>query len=395
MDTFNDVETNNSTKRLTNQERQMIFEDLLQESNAGKLKRGTIRNIASLFNTSVRTVQRIWKLAAITSTDGGVDDNAKSHISPTDPEFIEAASRDGFDIHLSFQPPNSPDMNVLDLGYSRAMQSLQHQEVPMSIDKLILTVEKSFDQLSSESLNNAFLTLQSCMVEIWKESNKREFESQTNHQPCRVIQKAHKEWLEHEEIVSNRTRLSTAETMPEQDEQYQEHKDQELTTLRMITRSQQRPALLSIGVTVKWLSYVGTVFWAMKERSSGNKKIDNAMGRGRGKGRGEEKGKGRRGVAGGGIGGGAGGGADGGAGVGGGASSGGGAGGGVGGGAGGGVGGGAGGGAGGGVGGGAGGIVGGGAGGGIGGGAGGGAGGGVGGGAGGGLGGGAGCGAGG
>ena len=395
MDTFNDVETNNSTKRLTNQERQMIFEALLQESNGGKLKRGTIRNIASLFKTSVRTVQRIWKLAAITSTDGRVDvsrrfskrcgrkrvdidftlimaiplrrrtnirslssemkvskstlhrrikegairphsnalkpqltdqnkqvrlnfclsmlepeslnsnptfmsmfnvvhidekwfymtkecekyylhpqeeeplrtckskkfivkvmflaavarprfdcsgnptfdgkigifpfvfkepakrssknrmagtletkpilsvtkevyrrclieqvlpaihakwprdggsvteiliqqDNAKPHINPTDPVFIEAASRDGFDIHLSFQPPNSPDMNVLDLGYFRAIQSLQHQEAPLSIDELILAVEKSFDELSSESLNNVFLTLQSCMVEVMK-----------------------------------------------------------------------------------------------------------------------------------------------------------------------------------------------------------------------------------
>nr|XP_027066641.1 uncharacterized protein LOC113692427 isoform X2 [Coffea arabica] len=51
----------------------MRLKALLQESNGGKLKRGTIRNIASLFKTSVRTVQRIWKLAAITSTDGRVD----------------------------------------------------------------------------------------------------------------------------------------------------------------------------------------------------------------------------------------------------------------------------------------------------------------------------------
>ena len=86
-------------------------------------------------------------------------DNAKPYFNPIDPEFIETASRDGFHIHLSFQPPNSSDMNVLDLGYFRAIQSLQHQEAPISIDELILAVEKSFDQLSSESLNNVFLTL--------------------------------------------------------------------------------------------------------------------------------------------------------------------------------------------------------------------------------------------
>ncbi|XP_027076008.1 uncharacterized protein [Coffea arabica] len=95
-------------------------------------------------------------------------DNAKPHINPIDSKFIEAASMDGFDIHLLFQPPNSPDMNVLDLGYFRAIQSLQHQEAPKTIDELILAVEKSFDQLSTESLNNVFLTLQSCMVEVMK-----------------------------------------------------------------------------------------------------------------------------------------------------------------------------------------------------------------------------------
>nr|XP_027118630.1 uncharacterized protein LOC113735852 [Coffea arabica] len=95
-------------------------------------------------------------------------DNAKPHTNPMDSKFIEADWMDGFDIHLVFQPPNSPDMNVLDLGYFRAIQSLQHQEAPKTIDELLLAVEKSFDQLSTESLNNVFLTLQSCMVEVMK-----------------------------------------------------------------------------------------------------------------------------------------------------------------------------------------------------------------------------------
>ncbi|GJS65415.1 hypothetical protein Tco_0679979 [Tanacetum coccineum] len=44
-------------------------------------------------------------------------DNARPHIDVNDSEFLEAASRDGFDIRLCFQPPNSPDLNVLDLGF--------------------------------------------------------------------------------------------------------------------------------------------------------------------------------------------------------------------------------------------------------------------------------------
>ncbi|GJS43542.1 hypothetical protein Tco_0568585 [Tanacetum coccineum] len=44
-------------------------------------------------------------------------DNARPHIDVNDSEFLEAASRDGFDIRLCFQPPNSSDLNVLDLGF--------------------------------------------------------------------------------------------------------------------------------------------------------------------------------------------------------------------------------------------------------------------------------------
>src|SRR5690349_1607478 len=50
-------------------------------------------------------------------------DNAKPHLSVNDPRFIEAASADGFDIRLRCQPPNSSDMNVLDLGFFNAIQA--------------------------------------------------------------------------------------------------------------------------------------------------------------------------------------------------------------------------------------------------------------------------------
>lgn len=52
------------------------------------------------------------------------------------------------------------DMNVLDLGFFRAIQSLQHQEAPATIDELVSAVEKSFEELSSTSLDHVFLTLQ-------------------------------------------------------------------------------------------------------------------------------------------------------------------------------------------------------------------------------------------
>ncbi|GJU29414.1 hypothetical protein Tco_1173003 [Tanacetum coccineum] len=95
-------------------------------------------------------------------------DNAKPHINVDDVEFIQEASRDGFDIRLCFQPPNSPDLNVLDLGFFRAIQSLQEQEVLETIDELVHAVQTSYERMPSCELNNVFLTLQTCMKEILK-----------------------------------------------------------------------------------------------------------------------------------------------------------------------------------------------------------------------------------
>ncbi|XP_019196986.1 PREDICTED: uncharacterized protein LOC109191356 isoform X2 [Ipomoea nil] len=66
------------------------------------------------------------------------------------------------------KPPNSPDMNVLDLGFFRALQSLQHQEAPRNVDELVAATHKAFNEISVESLSNVFLTLQLCMVEVMK-----------------------------------------------------------------------------------------------------------------------------------------------------------------------------------------------------------------------------------
>jgi hypothetical protein len=42
-------------------------------------------------------------------------DNCRTHVLPDDPAFIAAVNATGMDIQLTYQPPNSPDMNVLNL----------------------------------------------------------------------------------------------------------------------------------------------------------------------------------------------------------------------------------------------------------------------------------------
>ena len=90
-------------------------------------------------------------------------DNARPHIKDTDPEWRATVQACGMDIKIFQQPPQSPDMNVLDLGHFNSIQSLQYKANAVSTDELIAAVKDSFSQLRYGSLNNVFLTLQACM----------------------------------------------------------------------------------------------------------------------------------------------------------------------------------------------------------------------------------------
>lgn len=57
---------------------------------------------------------------------------------------------------MTKQPPTSPDLNVLDLGFFRATQSLQHQQQQMDIDTLIAATERAFDVIENFKLKNVF-----------------------------------------------------------------------------------------------------------------------------------------------------------------------------------------------------------------------------------------------
>ena len=56
--------------------------------------------------------------------------------------FCEAAKQEGFDICLICQPPNSPDFNILDLGFFRAIQSIQYKKQVKTVEGLIPAVQE-------------------------------------------------------------------------------------------------------------------------------------------------------------------------------------------------------------------------------------------------------------
>ncbi|XP_057791292.1 uncharacterized protein LOC131008429 [Salvia miltiorrhiza] len=95
-------------------------------------------------------------------------DNAKPHIKNNDPDFIAAATSDGFNIQLVCQPANSPDTNVNDLGFFRAIQTLKDQKMAHGVESLLKNVQDAFEEYPAAKINNVFLTLQSCYQEIMK-----------------------------------------------------------------------------------------------------------------------------------------------------------------------------------------------------------------------------------
>ncbi|GAA0146745.1 hypothetical protein LIER_36373 [Lithospermum erythrorhizon] len=95
-------------------------------------------------------------------------DNAWTHVDPNDTSFLMATSSSGLNIQLICQPPNSPDLNILDLGFFSAIQSLQYKESPKTIEELVQAVVKSFNDYPSQKVNHVWLTLQLCMYETLK-----------------------------------------------------------------------------------------------------------------------------------------------------------------------------------------------------------------------------------
>lgn len=85
-------------------------------------------------------------------------DNAKTHIDVNDLEFVQAAQLDGWNIQMTCQPPNSPDLNVLDLGFFAAIQALFQKGTPNNIEQIVAKVDQAFRDYPVERANRIFLT---------------------------------------------------------------------------------------------------------------------------------------------------------------------------------------------------------------------------------------------
>jgi len=93
-------------------------------------------------------------------------DNAGPHVQSDNADIVEAGREDGWNIQMISQPPRSPDMNVLDLGFFHSLQSLQYKTPTFTMDGLIAAVEAAFAKVSIFTLDKCFLTLQKVLGTI-------------------------------------------------------------------------------------------------------------------------------------------------------------------------------------------------------------------------------------
>lgn len=93
-------------------------------------------------------------------------DNSKPHVLPNDPDISQAGIAGGWNIKIKHQPPNSPDLNILDLGFFASIQSLQQRQVMRTIDELVTVVQDAYEKEDRFTLDNVFLSLHLAMERI-------------------------------------------------------------------------------------------------------------------------------------------------------------------------------------------------------------------------------------
>ena len=86
-----------------------------------------------------------------------------------------ATEVDGYEIELKQQPANSPDLNVLDLGFFASIQALQHQKQAYNMATMLKACDDAFNEYPRIKLENIFLTLQLVYDEVIKANGNNTF----------------------------------------------------------------------------------------------------------------------------------------------------------------------------------------------------------------------------
>jgi hypothetical protein len=95
-------------------------------------------------------------------------DGPTAHIKPEDGEWNAKLLQMGLEdkLLLYTQPANSPDLNILDLGFFASLQSVYLHFSPQTPEDIIKYVLQAHAEYLRERINRMWLTLMSCMNQI-------------------------------------------------------------------------------------------------------------------------------------------------------------------------------------------------------------------------------------
>ena len=101
-------------------------------------------------------------------------DGARNHISENDMVFKEALMEESINGKLYAQAANSPDINLLDFCFFRAIQS-SNDAVPKNEEELIQLVSMAYERYPQNKINHTWLTLQCCFNQIIKNNGNNNY----------------------------------------------------------------------------------------------------------------------------------------------------------------------------------------------------------------------------
>ncbi|KAE8771967.1 Transposase [Hordeum vulgare] len=119
-----------------------------------------------LINFVLPAIKAKWSASDRYKTVYIQQDNARTHIQPMILHLSWRPLKEDWDIKMVFQPPNSPDTNILDLGWFASIQSLFQKKMPKTLAEILAKVNQSLAEYPHEKLNRIFLSHQACMREI-------------------------------------------------------------------------------------------------------------------------------------------------------------------------------------------------------------------------------------
>ena len=114
----------------------------------------------------IPAIELQWPQAYRNATIFLQHDNASSHFGNDDVLFQQRCAQSKLDMKIYFQPPNSPDLNVLDLGFFASLQAMVTKSKTRNKQLLIQAVHAKFASYPHQRLNNVFLTLQMVMSQV-------------------------------------------------------------------------------------------------------------------------------------------------------------------------------------------------------------------------------------